>query len=409
MSPTGHMARPTVAVITLVQLGHFRRLRPVIQGLVGRGADVVVCTARRFAPEVERLGGRFVDLFEGRPFEGLDDETLPWAARWTTWAARYAGEVSEQVADAELVVGDSSSVIAEVVARALRVPFASVRTGHAWLPETYLPTLAQQTVRISAACEAAAGVLRDRYGMEDATPFAYASGPSRDLNVYCEPPEFLNDAERARFEPVVFIGSLAPGESAEPSAGSRPGWFPSRASRRVYVSFGTFVWTYWTEEALLAMGRVAEAISRLPGAAGLISLGGADIPQAAVDALRGPQVRVERFVDQWSVLEETDVFVTHHGLNSTHEAVWHTVPMVSYPFFADQPLQAARCQELGLAVGLVDEPRAAPTVEDVLAAIARVDSERDRFASALEKARGWEEATIAGRPHVVDRILELAG
>ena len=41
---------------------------------------------------------------------------------------------------------------------------------------------------------------------------------------------------------------------------------------------------------------------------------------------------------------EADLFVTHHGLNSTHEAIFNRVPMLSYPFFWDQPGLAAECR-----------------------------------------------------------------
>ena len=54
-------------------------------------------------------------------------------------------------------------------------------------------------------------------------------------------------------------------------------------------------------------------------------------------------------MDQWAVLGETDLFVTHHGLNSTHEAIFNRVPMLSYPFFWDQPGLAAKCQAFGIA------------------------------------------------------------
>ena len=52
--------------------------------------------------------------------------------------------------------------------------------------------------------------LRDEHGLADASPFSYVSGVSPDLNLYCEPPQFLQPDERRPFEPLAFIGSLWP-------------------------------------------------------------------------------------------------------------------------------------------------------------------------------------------------------
>jgi hypothetical protein len=75
-------------------------------------------------------------------------------------------------------------------------------------------------------------------------------------------------------------------------------------------------------------------------------------------------VSIERDVDQWQILQEADLFVTHHGLNSTHRAI-------------DRVLH-------------------------------RVQQERERMLDALEAASTWEREVIAERPAVLERILDLA-
>jgi MGT family glycosyltransferase len=54
------------------------------------------------------------------------------------------------------------------------------------------------------------------------------------------------------------------------------------------------------------------------------------------------------FVPQIEVLEHTDVFLTHCGMNSVNEALYAGVPMVAMPFLNDQPANAKRVVELGL-------------------------------------------------------------
>ena len=138
----------------------------------------------------------------------------------------------------------------------------------------------------------------------------------------------------------------------------------------------------------------------------LISLGGSD-RSGHTARLARPNVRVEPYVDQRRALRDATLFITHHGLNSTHEAVLQRVPMLSYPFFGDQPAMATRCQELGLALPLAAAPRAAITIDTVIAAMACAVDERARFAARLDEARDWELATIRARPAVIARILEL--
>ncbi len=57
-------------------------------------------------------------------------------------------------------------------------------------------------------------------------------------------------------------------------------------------------------------------------------------------------------VPQTQVLKQTDVFVTHGGMNSVSEAFTHGVPLVVVPFMSDQPVNARRVEELGLGVQL---------------------------------------------------------
>lgn len=60
-------------------------------------------------------------------------------------------------------------------------------------------------------------------------------------------------------------------------------------------------------------------------------------------------------VDQIKYLAKADVFVTHGGSNSFHEALIQQVPMVAIPFFGDQPLIANTIERLGIGINLVKD------------------------------------------------------
>jgi len=141
----------------------------------------------------------------------------------------------------------------------------------------------------------------------------------------------------------------------------------------------------------------------------IISLGGAAIEGSTIAGWVRPNVSVESSVDQWDVLREAGAFITHHGMNSTHEAIFHRVPMISYPFFSDQPGMADRCRKFGLAAALADSVRGDFSEDQVRTALARLAEERDSMRAALSRAREWELAVMNGRPAVHQRILDLMG
>ena len=166
----------SVAVFCMHDRGHFQRLRGVIAGLAARGADTYVFTGPRFRDDVESIGGRFVDLLALCPLDGVDDDSWPEPVRYTTYAARYAEPLALQLRarGVTLVLHDTFAVIGGAVARALGIPHVNVCAGHDAAPARLLPFLeSHPRVRVSPRCREAVEVLRTRFGLANASPFAY--------------------------------------------------------------------------------------------------------------------------------------------------------------------------------------------------------------------------------------------
>lgn len=396
-----------VAFFAMPERGHLQLLLPLVSAIAERGLPASVWTDRRFEADVVAAGAEFVDLFEGHPLEEADAESSPVPCRYVTYAGIHAERIRLELEEREaaLLVYETFAVIGWVAGQLLGLPYVNVSAGHNMDPARVLPELeTDPRVAISAECERAVAALRDRHGIGDATPFAYASALSPHLNVLCEPEPFLTESERRAFEPAACFGSLP----AEPSE-RRGGWFGSEPEQlNVYVSFGTVVWRYWVAEALDALGAIAGALAEMPGVRAVLDLKGAP-GEIDTRRLRAPNVVVSGDVDQWAILQEADLFVTHHGLNSTHEAIFSRVPMLSYPFFSDQPGLARRCRELGLAIPLANHPRERLTEDRVRAALAEFAERRESMAAAVERARKWELEAIDGRDSVVARITGLIG
>lgn len=406
------MSAPVVALFAMPDRNHFQLLCPIVAGLAERGATAHVFTHRDFAGDVEQAGGEFVDLFTARPVASADSESRPLSCRYVTYAAHYAQDVARDLRSIgpSLVISDTFAVIGRVVALMLGLPYVNVVPGHYPDPARVAEELrADLPVSLSPRCLRAVDTLRDDYGIEDASPFSYISGVSPFLNVHCEPSQFMTAAERRAAEPAAFFGSLPVGCAALTGRDSAPPAEPGVVDLAVYVSLGTIIWRYWTAEALEALTAIARAIAATRGASATISLGGAEVSDDHLRALRQPNVRIERYVDGWRALGQANAFITHQGTSSTQEAIFSRVPMISYPFFGDQPALSERCASLGLSTPLVRRPRAPVTEADVHAALGRLQEHRRPMRTALERAREWELGTLAGRGAVIDRILGLAG
>lgn len=119
------------------------------------------------------------------------------------------------------------------------------------------------------------------------------------------------------------------------------------ATAVVYVSMGTAVSTgakFWKI--------VMRAFPQTSGVLVVCALGRFADDEEVTYRPAGPNVITQRRVPQAMLLESglVDVFVTHGGMNSIHESLYHGVPMVCLPHIGDQMYNANIVQSLGLGI-----------------------------------------------------------
>ena len=61
---------------------------------------------------------------------------------------------------------------------------------------------------------------------------------------------------------------------------------------------------------------------------------------------------VKNTVNQIEILQNTDVFITHCGMNSVNESLYYGVPMVLFPQQSEQGAVAQRVSDLGAGIKL---------------------------------------------------------
>jgi UDP:flavonoid glycosyltransferase YjiC (YdhE family) len=385
---------------------HFGAVLAVAAELVRAGATVGFWTDTRFKTEVEAIGAEFFDLFDSVTVDDVDDASSPQPSRFVTFAGERGRSVTRSVREwrPQLIVRAGFAYVGEVVAKVLQLPCIVVDSGHADLGVDFRARLTSDArVRTDPRCLAAVERLHAEFGLSDASPFSYVADPSPWLTVYKEPEEWLSPQERTIYGPLAYFGSLHSAGLDHTMRSTGPS-----SPLRVYVSLGTIVWRYWAREVLDALHAIADGATLLGDIELVVGVGNTDLGPDILAPLKRSNVTVLPYADQWAELGKADLFITHNGLGSTHEAVARGVPMLSYPIFWDQPALAERSQQFGIALPLAKAPLAPVDPDEVAEAIVSTSLRRDQMLDRLAEARRWESRTIADRPHIAQRILGLA-
>jgi UDP:flavonoid glycosyltransferase YjiC (YdhE family) len=164
----------------------------------------------------------------------------------------------------------------------------------------------------------------------------------------------------------------------------------------VYFTLGTV----FNLESGDLFARVLTGLRELP--IKVIVTVGSEIDPRELGPMPG-NVHVERYIPQSVVLPHCSAVVSHGGSGSVLGALAHGRPMVLLPMGADQPLNAARCEALGVG-RVLDALRATP--ETVGEAVSAVLSDPTYRASA-ERIRE-EIAALPDWEHAVTLLERLA-
>ncbi|MEO9323700.1 glycosyltransferase [Nocardioides sp. C4-1] len=373
-------------------LGHLHPLLPVARAARDAGHDVAVAGHGGLAPSIEAAGfpalatgparpsgdaGRGRDLTPLLPVSSRATE-IEFAENFADRGARRHAVALQELARSwrpDVMVRDDADLGATVAAEVLGVPVASVTVlaaGTLVRPDLVVPRL---------------DAVRAEHGLG---PDPDLVALSRGLVLVPFAPSFRSPAATIvpRDEVVHFRGG----------ARTRPRSPAGRNDRRprVYATLGTIFNTECGDllERLVAALGVVDADC-------LLTVGN----QVDPDDL-GPRpghLRVERFVPQEDVLPAVDLVVSHGGSGSLMASLTQGLPSVLLPLGADQPHNAARAEELGVA-RVLDASSATPEViaTAVTAAVADLGlHERARQVAAEVDALPGAEAAVSAIERLV--------
>jgi UDP:flavonoid glycosyltransferase YjiC (YdhE family) len=276
----------------------------------------------------------------------------------------------------DLLVRDDTEFSGCIVAERVGIPHAAVQTV-AFRPQFYdliREPLSQRRVEVG---------LPPDPGL--AMPFRYlflSPFPSGYLNHAVTLP-----ATTHQLRPVPFDQS---GEEALPAWCDR---LPDRPT--VYFSLGT-AYNYRTDIVRTVLEGLSDEPLNL-----IVTVGRNQDPSQF-----GPQpahVHIERYIPQTLLFGRCDLVVTHGGSGTVMAALIHGLPMVIVPIAADQPENAERCAELGVAQVI---PLAALSAERAVGAVREVLSQT-HYRRAAERMRA-EIAELPGPEKGVKLLEQLA-
>ncbi|WP_432142137.1 macrolide family glycosyltransferase [Streptomyces sp. bgisy084] len=352
--------------VALFGHGHVNPTLPLVEELVRRGHRVDYATTAEHSEAVTDAGARWVELklqspeILVPPRQFGPEEILVWMrGMFAEMGAQYPVLRDYCAAESpDAICYDAMNWPAKVVAEKLGLPAVRFIPNFA-SNESF--SLFDDFFSDVGDGNPLQGLLTDcaDFSAEHGVtvgPESILSG-TENLNLVSIPREFqpAGDTFDERFH---FIGpSLGSREHAEP-------WSPADPESPVlFISLGTVFndrpefYRTCIEAFRDGPYQVAMAIGDLDRA----TLG--DVP---------PAFDVRPYFPQPAVLRHADAFVSHAGMNSTMEALYYGVGLITIPQMPEQAANAGRAQELGLGVQL--DP-ATVTAESLRSAVTRVASD----------------------------------
>ncbi|MGG4345706.1 macrolide family glycosyltransferase [Paenibacillus lautus] len=332
--------------------GHINPTIGVVQELISRGEEVVYFCIEAFRERIEKTGAT-VRTFDDQKFisafiSGGRDYMLERVNGLLLTADIVIPSVLEQIKGEhfDYIIHDSMFGCGRLLAQILKLPAINSCTTFAQTKELfdkmlepfYLNAPADIVKPINDKFQSLATMVKEKYDVEIDSPYEVICNPA-PLTIVYTTREFQPDEEA--FDPSYkFVG---------PSISTRVtqenfDFTAIEGENPIYISLGT-VFNHAMDFYKLcfeAFGKTDHTIVMSIGSKVQISDLG-EIP---------PNFIVKNYVPQTDILQYVKLFITHGGMNSTHEGLYYGVPLIVIPQSADQPIIAGQVAHIGAGITL---------------------------------------------------------
>lgn len=365
-APQGLLQGRTCVYFNVPMAGHINPSLHLVRRLCAEGCRVFYYTTAEFAPLIERAGAevRIYKANLAQLSEAPPTRLLPI----TKMLGRHAYAVMSQDLDdikhlsPDFIVRDFLAPWGLLVAKMQNIPSISVYDTIVLSTGTILGAIPDflHTIPgyISDALIHTLPILK--LYLKTKARFQTAITPenvfkSDFLNLILVPP-FMQPGMQTLSSKYFFTGA-AEALHQKPSAELLDHKLLSSVRpRQAYISLGTLY-----NKNISVLHRAAHAIAD-KFAKVIISFGGRD---ACLEGSLPGNVEVHKYVDQKAILRQSDLFITHAGMNSVMEALAQRIPMLLVPQMFEQAINARTMHNLGTGINLGRDP-----TQDAIAAAA---------------------------------------
>ncbi len=390
-----------VLVFNLSGHGHVNPTLAVVQELTARGEEVIYYLTDDFKHKIQSTGATFrrYEPVAKEQRQSLPSDSFPPLSEVFSRILREGLQViipqlldEVRAEQPNYIIYDSLCLWGKVLTKILQVPAIAFHSTYASNEHLNLfkvfashnSQASPPTTEPMTALGSDVEQLCTTYGIQ---PFEPSDLLLHDelFNIVCMPRAFqpAGDTFDERF---VFVGPTI-------SLRTETNDFPlDRLGEQpvLYISLGTAYnnWLDFFQMCLTAFeGQPWQVVMSI----------GTKIDRSALGSIPNNFI-VDAYVPQLAVLEHTDVFVTHGGMNSVMEALYYGVPLVAIPQMLEQAITAERVAQLGLGVAI---EKTAVTQSTLLSAVTTVANDpqfrekAQRMQEVVRSAGGYEQAADA--------------
>ncbi|MGG2016619.1 macrolide family glycosyltransferase [Bacillus sp. S10(2024)] len=382
--------------------GHINPTIGVVQELISRGEEVVYFTIEAFRERIEKTGAT-VRTFDDQKFlkafiSGGRDYLSERINGLLHTADIVIPSVLEQIQGEhfDYIIHDSMFGCGHLLSQILKLPAINSCTSFAHTELSFERTLEHLSQkipieiakRIHSEFQNLTTKIKEKYGVEISSPYEVFCNPA-PLTIVYTTKEFQPSGETFD-QTYKFVG---------PSLSSRLtqenfDLTTIKEKSPIYISLGT-VFNQAIDFYKLCFKAFENTDHTVVMSIGqkvqISNLG--DIPKNFI---------VKNYVPQTEVLKYATLFITHGGMNSTHEGLYYGVPLIVIPQSADQPIVAGRVANIGAGINLSMNSLTADQLRETANQVLHNPSflkEVGNISESFQKSGGYRQA--------VDEIFEF--